>query len=50
MSDPESTLPPRQPNTPRVWLKRLLDAALDHLAITIPVLTFIAGLLLGRLL
>lgn len=48
MSDPETTLPPRQPNTPRTWLRRAWAAVLAHPDRAIIAAAIIAAFLLGR--
>ena len=45
----DQTIPPRQPNTPRTILKRLWYWAIDHSDYSIPLLTFVAGWLMGKL-
>lgn len=48
--DPEKTMPPRAPNTPRNALKRALAWAKENPAVTVPVGTFLLGVGLAALL
>ena len=45
----EDTVPPRQPNTPRVLLPRALAWLTSHPNISIPVAAFVVGAILGAL-
>ena len=49
MTDPNDTLPPRQPNTPGTFLLRAWDWALAHRDYSVPLVAFAVGWLLGRL-
>ena len=49
----ETTQPPipaKEPNTPRTFLTRLLTWSETHTQVSIPVVTFIAGFVLGKVL
>lgn len=47
MTDPDKTLEPR---TTRTFLKNALEWAKERPAVVVPLLAFLAGLLLGKLL
>ena len=46
----EDTLPPKQPNTPRVWLKKLWDFGAAHLVLSAAVLGSLLGFIAGKIL
>lgn len=48
--DPETTMPPRQPNTPRVWLKRAWLWLKSHPEYAVPLAAFGLGWLVGKVL
>lgn len=49
MPNDEETLPPRQPNTPRVWLPRIGAWLAENKGFTIPVGCFLLGAVMGAL-
>lgn len=49
MSD-DQTLPPRQPNTPRTWLRRAWEWAKANRDYSIPLACLVIGAVIGKLL
>ena len=50
MSDPDATQPPHVPNTPRNLLEKLMALAVAHPAVTVPAVTFLLGIVVGKIL
>lgn len=49
MADPETTLPPRKPNTFRVWIPRIVAWCKSHPIITASCAGILVGLILPTL-
>lgn len=49
MTDPETTLPPRKPNTLKTWLPRIWAFLWLHKDYTIPAGCFLIGIAVGKI-